>query len=452
MSLAPKSLVFVSSLCLAGCDALTLKEGLDALGVAVDVTGTLRVSGDGVPEARSVTLYAPSKNEDAFDDAVCDTEDGVAVPGCYGRIQTGDLDTPVEADETTWDGDDFIVHGAILTSDLAFVAVLNGTDGASCSQDIVGFHEASKIVDIDSAITLEFDGLETDLTTFPMPRDSEIHCDPFVDGAGVEEADTPKTTDDGEDLTGTGEGWSSFTLSDGLSTADASTGAVKSADNPIDCGGAHPIAPVLTLTAECTGCGTEAFIRTQVGSGTDAIYTTVATDIDDGLISTEISLPGGYAVVQLDTNAELDGVGESHTITFCEPDDTPAQEIWVNGTWDEDATDIDLHVTEMSTGGRACWYNAHPPWGDLDIDDTDGYGPENIKSHPEFTSGEYEVRVHYYSDHGLDRPTNTTVRVVYVNPMDGSICDVSVTKNMVAGVGDDWWSVGMFGPGLACPN
>lgn len=75
-------------------------------------------------------------------------------------------------------------------------------------------------------------------------------------------------------------------------------------------------------------------------------------------------------------------------------------------SWDKDDTDIDLHFSWSN--GSTCYYsNKTPVWGGssatspkLDVDDTNGFGPENITIDSLPGSGTYRVYVHYYSDHG----------------------------------------------------
>ena len=56
------------AIALTGCDAV--KDAIDEAGVTVNVVGTLSVDGD-EPDTRSVVLYTPTDNPDAFDDSQC---------------------------------------------------------------------------------------------------------------------------------------------------------------------------------------------------------------------------------------------------------------------------------------------------------------------------------------------------------------------------------------------
>ena len=89
--------------------------------------------------------------------------------------------------------------------------------------------------------------------------------------------------------------------------------------------------------------------------------------------------------------------------------------------WDT-ATDMDMHLVqgdELWSCLDCHWLNRTPEWGNphsaqdnpyLDLDDTDGFGPENINiSEPQ--AGTYKVYIHYYSSWtmGYDVPTNITL-------------------------------------------
>jgi len=80
-------------------------------------------------------------------------------------------------------------------------------------------------------------------------------------------------------------------------------------------------------------------------------------------------------------------------------------------TWDTYGTDVDLWVTDPN--GERCYY-AHRQTASglsLDVDDVNGYGPENITTST-VIPGDYVVQVHYYSDHDSDNAIGTNSLVV----------------------------------------
>ncbi|HXG39296.1 MAG TPA: hypothetical protein VNL36_11055 [Bacteroidota bacterium] len=75
-------------------------------------------------------------------------------------------------------------------------------------------------------------------------------------------------------------------------------------------------------------------------------------------------------------------------------------------TWDT-ATDIDLWVTDP-TGTKIYYMNrSSPSGGQLDRDDVDGYGPENVYWLQNAPDGYYKVEVNYYSGTAVTRYTVT---------------------------------------------
>jgi uncharacterized protein YfaP (DUF2135 family) len=69
--------------------------------------------------------------------------------------------------------------------------------------------------------------------------------------------------------------------------------------------------------------------------------------------------------------------------------------------WDSDHTDVDLHV--VTPNGEHAWYGQQtiPSGGAIDIDATDGYGPE-IFATPNASHGTYQVYANYYGGNSDD--------------------------------------------------
>jgi len=123
--------------------------------------------------------------------------------------------------------------------------------------------------------------------------------------------------------------------------------------------------------------------------------------------------------------------------------------------WDTDGCDVDLHL--LAPGGqlfdcdRDCHYQvANPDWGVagefrddpfLDVDNVQGFGPENINLEQP-TPGTYRVVVHYYLDHVLDEgpsdAVETDARVrIYLSGDANPVLDE--TRHLVDT--DDTWEV-----------
>lgn len=99
----------------------------------------------------------------------------------------------------------------------------------------------------------------------------------------------------------------------------------------------------------------------------------------------------------------------SDTISFTSQ--VPPTALRTTLTWDTGGTDVDLWVTDPN--GEKCYYaNRYTASGlELDFDDTNGYGPENITT-TNIIPGDYLVQAHYYSDHDYENAIGTNCVVV----------------------------------------
>jgi len=120
-------------------------------------------------------------------------------------------------------------------------------------------------------------------------------------------------------------------------------------------------------------------------------------------------------------------------------------------TWKEDDVDVDLYVHEPDE--EVCWYDDQNQDGVLDVDDTDGYGPENY-SVSVAENGTYRIRVHYYSDDELEIGTNCKVSIML---NEGSGNEVRQTRYLYiptsnddndepGSTGEDWIDVAEVDP------
>lgn len=101
----------------------------------------------------------------------------------------------------------------------------------------------------------------------------------------------------------------------------------------------------------------------------------------------------------------------------------PPEDLHVQLVWNTDFSDVDMHL--LGPGGGTyfssldCYFgNRQAAWSGpgtdddatLDIDDTNGFGPENINI-IQPADGTYSLGVHYYCAHGAPPPTRATIRV-----------------------------------------
>lgn len=145
----------------------------------------------------------------------------------------------------------------------------------------------------------------------------------------------------------------------------------------------------------------EAVVTTQTGDFADSFIQ--AIPVTAGIFTTRVPLTAGRenTVTVLATDNNTNG-SDSRVITVM---GSEAEDIRFTATWDEDQTDINLLVRTPGPNGIADSVDGltiggfHVDQGDggmLDVDDTNGFGPENI-TFPAGAAqpGEYAFMVHY---------------------------------------------------------
>jgi len=134
---------------------------------------------------------------------------------------------------------------------------------------------------------------------------------------------------------------------------------------------------------------------------------------------------------------------------------TAGQGIHVQLTWEDPLSDIDLHLMRRATadaafGGDDCFYSnctgSPLNWGggdrdpSLDIDDTNGFGPENIRVSVPEMGRRYLVGVHFYA-RGRDERVDIPARVQVF--LDGQeLADMTTVLRRC----NAFWSVGVVRP------
>jgi hypothetical protein len=141
-----------------------------------------------------------------------------------------------------------------------------------------------------------------------------------------------------------------------------------------------------------------------------------------------LPLAGHYVVSLMVENSS----GIQSAPSYCEFDVVPGSRLHIQLTWDDPTNDQDLHLTNGTAASSICdsvndcyfstcnptdtppvWFASGPsgagPNPTLDIDDTDGLGPENINiDNP--SAGTFRVYVHNWRQ-GTGTSTRNTVRI-----------------------------------------
>ncbi len=128
-----------------------------------------------------------------------------------------------------------------------------------------------------------------------------------------------------------------------------------------------------------------------------------AFDISGGRFSHTVVLSPGENIIQIIAENKF-GVGRDTLVIYSA---VPARDVKVVMTWDT-PTDIDLHVIDPS--GEETYYSQKESkiGGQLDRDDTDGFGPE-VFTLSNAIEGQYIVKTKYYGGHSGQTLVKITV-------------------------------------------
>lgn len=131
-------------------------------------------------------------------------------------------------------------------------------------------------------------------------------------------------------------------------------------------------------------------------------------------------------------------------------------DLQVTLTWDT-AADVDLYLHEPD-GNIISFYNERSLAGDgfLDVDDVDGYGPENIFYAAIIPQGQYLLEVHAFDGYEEDFPINYTVTLKRGSKIDTFSGTLRKYDDQVAvtffNIGDEQDTVILTGPGSTVPG
>ena len=149
--------------------------------------------------------------------------------------------------------------------------------------------------------------------------------------------------------------------------------------------------------------------------------------------------------------------GVSSVPTKCVLEAVPKDDLHVELSWGGPTSDLDLHLAEgeaplFDVPGDTSFCDPHPAWGEageaddprLDLDDDEGYGPENINV-PSPADGTYAVRVHLFDD--VDDGAVTARVTVWAYGEEVWSGSRVMGRNEVWEVGRVNWPDGTFGVG-----
>ncbi|HYE80325.1 MAG TPA: hypothetical protein VEI97_20300 [bacterium] len=125
--------------------------------------------------------------------------------------------------------------------------------------------------------------------------------------------------------------------------------------------------------------------------------------ITGGNFDVEVPLSPGETIVTVVAGTALDKQSSfapgSGVDSVNVKNELESSKLLVTLRWAQNLSDVDLYTTEPN--GETAWYGSTSTTsgGKLDIDDTNGYGPEHYSLGSTVQDGLYVVRVHYFADH-----------------------------------------------------
>ncbi len=214
---------------------------------------------------------------------------------------------------------------------------------------------------------------------------------------------------------------------------------------------------VITITSHVDGEEVPSRITTLSGtieSGQVAV-TELRVFVNSTAFETDVGFDGAFSI-QIPVE-----IGENHLQFVTRGEDAGGNKIPVNNnmvqedfkligvfdtaailvtlTWDKNDTDVDLYVIDP-TGDYSCYYHkVTADGGELDVDIISGFGPEHWTLTYADTvrwDEDYQVRLHYYSDHG-NGPTNYTVTIILYEGTDRELTTTYRGNLSVSDPGND---------------
>lgn len=130
-----------------------------------------------------------------------------------------------------------------------------------------------------------------------------------------------------------------------------------------------------------------------------------------GNYSQMIGLRNGSNTIIVTAQGDTKSVTEQVSVTGNFTSDLFYSEL----SWNTNYNDIDLHMVPVSGAdgySDDCYYSHKVSYwgGTLDVDDTNGHGPEHITAR-DLPDGKYLMFVHYYSTHGQTNPATVSLSV-----------------------------------------